>query len=245
MHLCKFIFISLLSLVIGFSSNSLLYAKGSRTRTISRGVCVQSKKIEPFSELVMTGSMNVYLTQGTETSLQIEGSEADIKLIEVVQKGDNLMIKTKNKSGFTFITKKVDVYITTPSLSEVNLKGSVHLSTDNQLHLDKAKILSSGSSKVTMSVNAKDLEVDVKGSGHITLNGYAQHQTINVYGSATYKSNKLLSGSADVNLYGSGTAYLDVERELNVKVYGSGNVLYKGNPLIQSQSFGSGKVKAI
>lgn len=245
MRFCKFVFVFCLTLVLGFSSTTLLHAKGNRSRLISRGVAVVTKKITPFSELSVAGSMNIHLIQGSKTSLQIEGSEADIQLINVSQKGDSLMINTKKKSGFTFITKKVDIYITAPSLSEIYLKGSVHLSTDNQFHLDNAKITSCGSAKMIMALNAKDLEVNIKGSGQITLNGYAQHQTVNVSGSANYKANKLLSGSANINVYGSGTAYLDVERELNVKVYGSGNVLYKGNPLIQSQSYGSGKVKAI
>ena len=245
MVLYRFIFISFLTLVIGFSFTTQLHAKGSKTRLISRGVSTETIHIEPFKELSIGGSMNVYLTQGDKTLLQIEGGEADIHNIEVRQKGNTLSIGIKKKSGFTFITKRIDVYITTPTFSEINLKGSTRLLTDNQFHLERVKITSCGSAKMVMGLNAQDLDINIKGSGHIALSGYAQNQTVNVSGSGSYKANKLLSGSANINVYGSGTAYLDVERELNVKVYGSGNVLYKGNPSIQSQSYGSGKVKAV
>ena len=222
-----------------------LFAKGCKTRLISRGYAVQNKKIDLVDTLSLAGSFNVYLTQGDRPALRIEGNEADLELVNVEQHGKKLFINIKKKSGFTFINKKIDVFLTTNTLTNLNLKGSVHLMSENEFHIDDLNLTTKGSGRAIIGINAQNLNVDIKGSGNVILAGYAQHQDICISGSGSYKANKLLSGSANVNVYGSGTAYLDVERELNIKVYGSGNVLYKGNPSIQSQSYGSGKVKAM
>lgn len=225
---------------------AFLYAKSNKNRFISKGISIESRKINPFEQLYVIGSMDVYLLQGETPSLQVEGFEQDLKCVEIEQRGDALYISFKKKGAhFNFINKKVDIFLTVNNLTEIDLDGSINLTTENEFHLDKVKITSKGATKAVLGLNVQDLNIDLKGAAHVTLNGYAQNQTINIEGSGDYKANKLLSGSANVNIYGDGSAYLDVERDLNVKMYGNGNVHYKGHPSVQSQSYGAGKVKSL
>lgn len=244
MRFIKCFLVALSAFVLLFVSKPL-FAKGNKNRLICRGRAVQSQKINLVDTLSLSGSFNVYLTQGDRPSLRIEGNEADLDLVNVEQNGKQLSINLKKKSGFVFINKKIDVFLTTNSLIQLNIKGSAYVITENEFHIDDLNISSKGSGRAVIGLNAQNLNVDLKGSGSIILTGYTQHQDVCISGSGSYKANKLLSGSANIKVDGSGTAYLDVERELNIKVYGSGNVLYKGNPSIQSQSYGSGKVKAM
>lgn len=240
----KFFLVSVFALSLTLVAKPL-FAKGNKTRLMSRGNAAVTHKISHFDTLSVRGGFNVYLSQGDKPQFRIEGNEADLDQVSFEQHGKTLNLSLKKKSGFTFIDRKLDVFITTNTLSHVDLKGSVSLTGENEFHVDDLDITSRGSGRIVIGVNAQNLNVNLKGSSSVVLTGYAQHQNVSISGSGNYKANKLLSGSANVNVHGSGTAYLDVERDLNIKVYGSGNVLYKGNPSIQSQSYGSGKVKAI
>lgn len=240
------IFLTLTIVIIASMFSSMkLEAKSKSNRLISRGMSAQSYTINPFEQLSISGTMNVFIKQGEKYHLQVEGNESDLENIEVRQTDNALYVGIKKKPGFTFISKKVDVFISTPTISEITLNGSVNVATENEFHVDLLKITSNGSGNANLNLNTKDLEVNIKGSSTVLLSGYTQNQNVNVAGSGSYKANKLLSGSANINIFGSGTAYLDVERELNVKAFGSGNVIYKGNPTVQSQTYGSGRVKAI
>lgn len=240
----KLFFISIFCLSMIFAAKPLL-AKGVKTRLMSRGHSVVTQKISHFDTLSVRGAFNVYLSQGEKPKFRVEGNEADLGQVQIEQHGKTLNLSLKKKSGFTFVDRKLDVFITTNNLSQIDLKGSVSVMSENEFHVDDLDITARGSGRIVIGLNAQNLNVNLKGSSSVTLTGYAQHQDVSIAGSGSYKANKLLSGSANVNVHGSGTAYLDVERDLNIKVYGSGNVLYKGNPSIQSQSYGSGKVKAI
>lgn len=244
MRFVKIFFISFFSLTLALSSRPL-FAKNNKTRLLPRGSSAITHKISHFDTLSIQGAFNVHLSQGEKPQFRVEGNEADLEHVNIEQHGKTLNVSLNKKSGFTFLDKKLDVFITTNNLTHIDLKGSVSLISENEFHVDDLNIVSKGSGRIIIGVNAQNLNVKLKGSSSVVLTGYAQHQDVSIAGSGSYKANKLLSGTANVNVHGSGTAYLDVERDLNIKVYGSGNVLYKGNPSIQSQSYGSGKVKAI
>lgn len=245
MSFFNFFIASTLIAVISIFSSSKLEAKNKSNCLISKEISTQSYTVVPFEQLTISGSMNVFVKQGEKCNLKIEGSESDLENIEVKQKAGALYIGIKKKSDLTFMSNQVDVFITTPIIAEIILNGSVSVTAENEFHLDVFKVVSKGSGNVNLALNAKKLEVNIKGSSKVLLSGYVQHQNVNIAGSGSYKANKLISESANASVFGSGTAYLHVERELNAKAFGSGSIVYKGSPTIQSQTYGSGRIKAV
>ncbi len=201
--------------------------------------------VSPFNELVLSGSFNVFLTQGKELSLRLEGDPIYLEQIEVQQDDDRLLIVLQVNPGQRFIYRKVSVFLTTPSISEIYTNGNVHLMGENELAVQNLKITSYGLGKTVFALNVANLEVDIQGAGDMLFSGFAAHQNVFIHGAGNYKAEELMNDSANVEIYGIGKVYLKVNSELNAKIYGCGDLYFKGEPSIHSQLYGSGKIKGL
>ena len=99
-----------------------------------------------------------------------------------------------------------------------------------------------GSSSQTGVVSGENIIVSVRGSGSLTLSGTCNFAEISVESSGSFSGSNLEIRGAEVINRGSGHIYVWVIDRLNVTVQGSGNVYYKGNPLINSKISDSGKL---
>jgi hypothetical protein len=72
--------------------------------------------------------------------------------------------------------------------------------------------------------------------------GVSESLEVSISGSGSFEGEDLESATGTVSLAGSGDAVVNVTDDLDVKVTGSGNVQYLGDPKISISSSGSGKV---
>ena len=98
------------------------------------------------------------------------------------------------------------------------------------------------SSNQTGVVYGENIVVSAGGSGSLTLSGTCNFAEITVQGSGGFSGSNLEIREAEVVSQASGHTYIWVTDRLNVKVLGSGNVYYRGNPQIKSVVQGSGKL---
>jgi hypothetical protein len=106
-------------------------------------------------------------------------------------------------------------------------------------------ITHSGSGSQTGVVSGENIIVSVQGSGSLKLTGTCNFAIINVSSSNSisgFNGTDLEIREAEVTNTGSGSISIWVTDRLNVKIQGSGNVYYKGNPQIISNIQGSGKL---
>lgn len=233
----------ILALVLLFTVTSMLYCKAS---SASQNPSIEVRKLDSFDTLAISGSYNIHLKQGKKPQIRLEGTESDIENVAIDLRNRKLYITSKEKidihqSG----APKLIIYITASQLEEIDIKGSPAITSENELQVETLKIVSKGSSQCSLMIKVNKLSVETKGSGTLMLHGSAVKQDVTISGSAHYLASKLLSQTAVINVYGSGDGQVNVEKELDVKVYGSGSLFYSGNPSIQSQSYGSGKVKKL
>jgi hypothetical protein len=96
--------------------------------------------------------------------------------------------------------------------------------------------------------NFKEIKVSaiISGSGNIHLFGKQNAGELKVFisGSGNVKAIEFPSDNVDVKISGSGNCWVNATvKKLFVRLAGSGNVIYRGNPSIDSSVAGSGKVK--
>ena len=99
-----------------------------------------------------------------------------------------------------------------------------------------------GSSGQTGNVSGENIVASVQGSGSLVLSGTCHFADISVQSSGSFIGTSLEIRVAEVNSRGSGHTYVWATDRLNVKIQGSENVYYKGNPQISSIIQGSGKL---
>ena len=65
---------------------------------------------------------------------------------------------------------------------------------------------------------------------------------VSLTGSGSFFGFPLAASGCQVDIYGSGECEISVHNDLDVVIEGSGNVYYKGTPMIHTDISGSGRV---
>jgi hypothetical protein len=209
----------------------------------SGNVIKETREVGPFRALEVSGSMDVYVSQGSSTTVTLEGEDNILPEIELVTEGDKLEVRFKRNMNIR-THRDVKVYLSAKTLEGVELSGSgdVELSgifnSSNPVHIGLA-----GSGDIKGVFNAPEISIDLAGSGDIELKGETRNVNISVAGSGNCNAGALLAETAEVNIAGSGNVDLHASRELKTNIIGSGDVYYKGEPSISSSKIGSGTVK--
>jgi Putative auto-transporter adhesin, head GIN domain len=186
---------------------------------------------------------NVVLTPGNMQKIVIEGQQNIIDNIKKEVKGgtwDIYFVKKVKEA------KPVTVYITLPTVEELDLSGSGSLrSTAKFTGINEIEIAVSGSGEITFDYEANETEVNLSGSGKINLSGASKMIEINISGSGDVFAEQLTATEGEINISGSGDARVKVNGELETSISGSGDVRYTGNASVRSSISGSGTVSKL
>lgn len=180
-----------------------------------------------------TKDLKVYITMPTIEGVSVSGSG------DVVGEGKiTATALDLNVSGSGALTLDADVSGNVDA--DVSGSGDINLS-------GKCKAFDSdvsGSGKISLSMNIEQkADLGVSGSGRIEAKGSAESVEANISGSGKVLAANLETTSCEVRISGSGDVEINVTKELDANITGSGTVQYKGNPSkVNSHASGSGKV---
>ncbi len=154
--------------------------------------------------------------------------------------------------GYSRITsnaknKKVKVTITLPRLQAGTTAGAGDISIASSSNLEGLKLVASGSGSIitTGELQIKDLlTAKVTGSGSIKVRGTAERSEVGLSGSGFYEASNLETNSSTIIITGSGSVQTHTTKQLVAQLSGSGNLYYKGKPVVQKKVSGSGRVRA-
>lgn len=211
-------------------------------------------------ELATIGNLTIEL--GESESLRIEAEDNLMEHLETEVRNGNLQIKTRNNINLRN-TRPVNYYLTVKSLEAIRISSigdiqapdleadrfSITISSTGNLDMGNldaealaVKISSTGD--VTMGVlNADTLEVDISSTGNLDIaDGQVNMQNISISSSGKYTAQDLESNEAKVRLSSSGSATIWVKDTLEARLTSSGDLRYRGNPTVNSNTSSSGNV---
>ncbi len=227
----------------------------------SGNITKEERKISDASGIVLKTVGNVYLKQGSAPYFRIDTDENIHKYIKIKFDGDNLVIYTDKAVKPT----KLNIFITLTDCNDIILDGSGNIEFVGKLNTTYCNIDINGSGDIEMeNVKSNKTNVSLDGSGDIYFSKlYTDKVRISLAGSGDIrfvgKANSCdvkIIGSGDVDLddfvidyfsaeiLGSGDISVYVNKSLKAKVFGSGDILYLGEPEeIKLESFGSGTIR--
>jgi Putative auto-transporter adhesin, head GIN domain len=199
--------------------------------------------VSAFHGIVMAGSMNVELTQGPTQSVVVE-AQPNIAALVTTEVHNGIWTITTEKGYST--DKDFIVRITVPVIDVVHLEGSGDVTSNGSFDVKNMDVEISGSGNITLAFNAQSADVDVAGSGDMKLSGSARKLSVGVAGSGDINAKELRSSDATVDVAGSGDVTLYASESLEASIAGSGDIQFAGRPgRVNTNVMGSGEVRQL
>jgi len=197
-----------------------------------------------YSGLKVANAFNVYVTfSDTEESIRIDANENIQDRILVQKDGNDLVIKLQK---FTNIkgNATLNAYITTKSLSKIDLSGATDLTLENEWVAENAKIELSGASGFLGEVMADNLNLDMGGASTANIYGSITALNANLSGSSDIRDYDLSVEKLDINLSGASEAFLSVNDAIDIRASGASVLYYKGNATVNNKRLsGASEIK--
>ena len=177
------------------------------------------------------------------------------------------LLRCRQRSTSPLLTARLKatefvIDVTAPSLEDLNLAGSGTFNALSPLQGEAIEVNLAGSGDIVFhkTVSARDIELNVAGSGDLVCDDLvADKLDSNVAGSGDLKVTKgtvreataSVAGSGDIvlicdienldaNVAGSGDIKARVNGKLTYGIFGSGDIGYYGNPVVEGDKVGGG-----
>jgi len=217
-------------------------ASGSSVQDVKK----ENRKVSDFSEIGLSISADLYLSQGTTNEVIIEADEEILEKIITEVRGDKLVIKFEkwyNHKG----TNKINVYVTAKNINKLVVSGSGDIVAKTPIKTERMGFVISGSGSVLINdLSVKDIHAIISGSGDIRVSGKSTASVLDVTvtGSGGFDSKGIEFKKGDFVITGSGSIKAFISEEIEANITGSGRISYKGKPIIDANITGSGKMRS-
>ncbi|MBU3821695.1 DUF2807 domain-containing protein [Flavobacteriaceae bacterium XHP0103] len=183
----------------------------------------ETREVSSFNQLDISGTFNVFLSQGETESVTIEADNNIIPVIQTEVNDGKLSVKIENGVKISK-SKKSSVYITINDINRLDFSGVGNLKCLTDLNLSKVDISNSG-------------------VGNMELKGSAQSSNIHNSGVGNLKASEFVVQKLTVSNAGVGNVEIHAVEALSMSNSGVGNVSYRGDASIKEiQSSGVGKI---
>ena len=205
-------------------------------------ITTENRSTGDYDGLKSAGPMNFKLVQGKEGNITIEGDANLMEYIVTKVEGGKLVVKVKDGINLR-PTKTIIVTIPYESINSVSLAGSGDIENSGTIKSDHFDVSIAGSGDIELNISSNSVESSISGSGDIELSGSTKDLTTKVTGSGDFDGSDLDSTNVTAKITGSGGANVVCNGELKVRITGSGDVKYSGNPTNKDTKVtGSGSV---
>ena len=212
-------------------------------------VVTKEYQLSDFDEISLVGQAEfTYEQSEAAPSVTVTIDENLLEYIEVKVSGKELKVYPKKegmlKSSYQLRPTVFKIRGNSKQLEEVSSSGSGNFVVNGPLNSKELELNLAGSGSITINaLQADELEGNVAGSANLILKGKVREAKYNIAGSGNVKAGDCESEEVNGNIAGSGNLEVYATRELKGNIVGSGDIYYKGDPKVMSSCIGSGKVK--
>jgi hypothetical protein len=194
-------------------SSLITFAQSSETRTI-----------EPFSKIKVSGVANVHYTPSDSTSLRISGSTEDLAKVFTKTENGVLTITTKGE-----ISSNIKVEVSNKNLTEVLCDGAASFKSTEPLKADTLTLSAGGAAKIKTKVDSKALNVHLTGAGEVAVEGTSPDLNVQATGASSFRGYNLQVDNAEVTTSGAASARVNVNSKLKARATGASSIRIQGN----------------
>jgi len=167
----------------------------------------ETRLIENFKRIDVSGSFTVKIQVGEQTSLKIKGEENLLPLIKTQVRGTTLILDTKKSLS---PRKELLILVTTPELEGMDCAGANDILVEG--------------------IKTNSFEIDLSGACSIELNGIAEKFIADLSGAGSINAKNLEASKVYISVSGAASANVFAREFLDASVSGVGSIDFFGNP---------------
>jgi len=202
----------------------------------------ESRKVDDFSRIDISGGFKVILKQDSSLSVKITADDNLLKYIKSYTDGDRLRIYSKKNMCNN---GEMIINIGVRNLQEVKASGAVEIESDGKIKTQDLAFKLSGATKVTMDLDAANVTTKGSGATEVNLKGQATSHNIDLSGSGKVYALDFVVGSCEIQTSGVGHSEVNVLKSLEIHSSGASEVKYRGNPSITNDKSGASSVEKV
>lgn len=185
------------------------------------------RDVENFSKISFGFPGKLYLKQGSPQKVELQGDRDVLEEVQTEVDGGRLKIGKEGKWFKWDDDDKITVYITVPNIEAVSVSGSGDIIGESKIRTNDLDVNVSGSGSLTLEVEATGgVDANVSGSGDMVLKGHFESFESDVSGSGKVVLDAMIENEADFGISGSGK--IEAQGQANAvkaNISGSGKVL--------------------
>ena len=207
-------------------------------------IITEELNLEDFSGIEAHGTMDIVISEGAEQKVEVTGHANIIDRLETSVSNGVWKIKLKDGS---YKNADLTFNIIIPMLNRASIEGSGDISINDFSSGEDVFLGIIGSGNIDLDENngCANLVVYIEGSGNVDANEEfedIEKVGLEIIGSGSFDGFPVEADQVAVNIVGSANCSITANVGLKVTIDGSGTVSYKGEPSIESDISGSGKI---
>ncbi|MEP6942815.1 MAG: head GIN domain-containing protein [Betaproteobacteria bacterium] len=208
----------------------------------------ETRAASGFSRIEIDGQAEVILRQGSVEGVAIDASPQALRNIETSVRGRTLVIEiTEERRWWDWMlgggsTRTPRIVINFIQLDRIEAAGSVTVTAASLKSEDLRVDFAGACTLVIGDLQASRLRLEGAGAVKAELSGKVTSQFVDLSGASSYMAGALVSDSASLQVSGAGKALVNAGKILKVEIAGAGVVTYLGDPKIEQEISGLGRV---
>ena len=218
-------------LLVILALSALTWCKAASMDTDDKNLAEQRRNLRGFERIELRGSLDVEYRQSASYSVVVKAPKRVINKVETRVEAGKLIVNMRGEGKFLNLgvasSDDVKVYVSSPDLISVELKGSGDFDGKGHIDTDNLKLTLTGSGDMAFDdIICDGIDVSVKGSGDVDVKKVKTLKAdINLIGSGDVKMTFADSGTVTSKLVGSGDIKLrGTVKEHHSQVRGSGDI---------------------
>lgn len=214
----------------------------------SGATIARTYQVSNFQKIEVAGPYDVEVRTGANPGVAAHGSENLLEHTVVEVNGDKLLIRPEHSTGlFNFGWSnhgKASFTVTVPQLSGATIAGSGNIRVD-QVHGNSFDGAVAGSGDLSLgATEVQSLKFSIAGSGGVKSGtGRTQSAEYEIAGSGDIDASAVQAQQAKISIAGSGGVRAQATGTADVNIMGSGDVDVHGGAKCSITKAGSGSVR--
>jgi hypothetical protein len=228
-----------------FSIFTILFALSSTAQTkVYNDPNAKTRSISGnFSKLSVSSGVELFLSQGNETSLAVSVSDSKYEerfKTEVVDGVLKIYYDNKGGTWSNDKNRKLKAYLSVKSLEGIKASAGCRVTISNVFNANDLAISVSSGAMMTGAFKANSISADLSSGAELSTSGSANKVTVSASSGASFKGFELVSQYCTASANSGASIRIGVQKELTASANSGGDITYKGTPTVNKGTVNSG-----